>query len=99
MPAPLTDRARRILDQMTPAERLALLDELTNFDECAEAIDRYVDHDQTPKGWDEVPAYTETEREAFARGGMAGLNESRGYDSYTPEPCGQHCFFCPRCGY
>ena len=99
MPAPLSDRARRILDQMTPAERLALLDELTNYDECAEAIDSYIDHDQTPKGWDEVPAYTEIEREAFARGGMTGLNESRGHDSYSPEPCGHHCLRngCPIC--
>ena len=104
MPAPLSDRARRILDQMTPAERLALLDELTNYDECAESLASDIAwalkaHDQTPKGWNEVPAYTEIEREAFARGGMTGLNESRGYDSYTPEPCGHHCLHngCPIC--
>ena len=96
MPAPLTDRARRILDQMTPAERLALLDALTAYDECAEALD------PTPNGWAETcdQSYRyELDAEAYARGGMRGLNESRGHDSYSPEPCGQHCYDCPRCGY
>lgn len=92
MPAPLSDRARRIVEQMTPAERLALLDELTNYDECAEAVDNYIDHDRVDHSY-------ELEAEAYARGGMRGLNESRGYDSYDPEPCGQHCYDCPRCGY
>ena len=41
----------------------------------------------------------ELAREAFARGGMGAYNEARGYDSYSPEPCGHHCDYdCPRCG-
>lgn len=41
----------------------------------------------------------ELSREAFARGGMRAFNESRGFESYSPEPCGHHCNDdCPVCG-
>jgi hypothetical protein len=41
----------------------------------------------------------ELKGEAFARGGMRGYNEARGYDTTAPEDCGHHCGWdCPQCG-
>ena len=41
----------------------------------------------------------EAESEALAMGGMNALNESRGYDTTAPDPCGHQCPpDCPRCG-
>ena len=41
----------------------------------------------------------EAESEALAMGGMSALNESRGYDTTAPDPCGHQCPpDCPRCG-
>lgn len=37
--------------------------------------------------------------EAGMAHGIGAYNEVMGYDSYSPEPCGQHCYDCPRCGY
>lgn len=41
----------------------------------------------------------ESAMEAGMAFGVRGYNEVRGYDSYTPEPCGHHCDWdCPQCG-
>ena len=41
----------------------------------------------------------ESSMEAGMAFGVQGYNEVRGYDSYTPEPCGHHCDWdCPQCG-
>ena len=41
----------------------------------------------------------EVAMEAGMANGIRGYNEVYGHDSYSPEPCGQHCYDCPRCGY
>jgi hypothetical protein len=83
---------------------------MSGKDETGETFDAY-----EPHGWEQardVRAEMRADDEEYQRqvrderailagmgGGVRAYNEAMGYDSYTPEPCGQHCQDCPRCGY
>ena len=49
---------------------------------------------------DERHDRNELAMEAGMMGGVEAYNDIMGFGSYTPDPCGHHCYpyGCPRCG-